>query len=387
MSGRCLQWTAFGLLLSLFVVPSGLAEAKPRHILFVGNSFTQTWPSAAHDIGGVPALVRQFAVARGHDAPNIQAELAGGTDLAWHLVNSAGAIASPTGFVPDPDFQWDQVVMQEFSTKPTRVGDPDAFRADALAYYELVTSHSSAVEAVLYETWAREWTHDIYTWSSFGDPHGMQEDLRSNYGLAREDIAAVAGDSKAAIARVGDAFEAGSFGDLYAEDLYHPNNRGAYLAGLVMFATLFCETPLGLPKILDELTDEEVGELQTLAAQVTPACVPECEENCGGDDDEDPPGCRKGHVEIPDGSCVDGTWVGGCGALHSSAAGTSWPMLLGMGALCLAMRRLTSRRLRSKPVVRHRKSTRPWFPRGSEHGFASVHARKGTLGRTAAAIR
>ena len=129
----------------------------PEHahnILFFGNSFTA--------YNNLPSIVADLAVADGHVRPNVYAQTTSGWSLADHLANLAADGANniivhslPVGVT------WDDVIIQDFSTRPTDVstapvnGNQAAFRADAGAILRQVHAHSPGVHAVFFETWAR----------------------------------------------------------------------------------------------------------------------------------------------------------------------------------------------------------------------------------------
>ena len=262
----------------LFVaaLPASLAHAEhPKTVLFYGNSFTLGVGSTeAEQFGGVPEVVKQLAIAAGYPAPRVENAAVSGQTLAWHLANNTAVIADPADFAEVPDFQWDAVVIQEYSTKPTHIGDPPAFRADAQTLFGLVRTHSPAAHAVLFETWARGPGHAYYTGNppTFpGGPSEMQQELRDNYELARQDLAGSNGADSVTVARVGDAWEATGWDNLHATDIYHANTRGTYLTGLVIFGTLYGErTTAGLPKLFASLTAQEATDLQAVADDYLP---------------------------------------------------------------------------------------------------------------------
>jgi hypothetical protein len=133
------------------------------------------------------------------------------------------------------------MVMQEYSTRPTTHptdGDPAAFRASALALYQLMLDHSPGADATLFETWARAPGNDVYPtiWSG---PAAMQHELWINYNLAKDDLNAAHGPGRADVAPVGEGFRANHWNDLYADDLYHANTRGGFLAGLILYGTIY----------------------------------------------------------------------------------------------------------------------------------------------------
>ena len=273
-----IRW--YWAVLAMPAVFCGVATANgPRTLLFYGNSFTRGYGSPeAEAYGGVPEVVRQLAIAAGYPPPRIENAAVNNQTLAWHLANNTGVIADPEDFQEVPGFQWDAVVIQEFSTNPTSIGDPAGFRADAAALFGAVRSHSPAARAILFQTWARGPGHFFYTDSPPlfpGGPAQMQQELRDNYELARQDLMATYGPGSAVVARVGEAWEATGWDDLYAADIYHANTRGTYLSGLVIFGTVYGRrTTLGLPRLFSSLTAQEAAALQAVADQFLPQGPP-----------------------------------------------------------------------------------------------------------------
>ncbi|MCA9244308.1 MAG: hypothetical protein KDA32_10160, partial [Phycisphaerales bacterium] len=266
---------AFAAMLAVAVSACGAFGEEPKNLLFYGNSFTIGIGSTeAEAFGGVPEVVKQLAVAAGFPEPRVENAAVSGQSLAWHLANNAGSITNPADFQEAPDFQWDAVIMQEFSTEPTHIGNPAQFRADALTMFNQVRSHSPAAQGVLFETWARGPGHSFYTGAtpSFpGGPAQMQQEVRDNYELARQDLAAAHGPNNVVVARVGDAWESTGWDNLHSTDIYHANTRGTYLTGLVIFGTVYGQrTTVGLPKLFGTLTAQEAADLQAVADQYLP---------------------------------------------------------------------------------------------------------------------
>jgi hypothetical protein len=220
-----------------------LAET-PKNILFFGNSFTIGNGPAAN--GPVPTIVKNIAAAAGRPAPNVYSQMNGGWTLDNHItkINSDGASDVIRSSLP-AGMTWDFAVMQEYSTKPTtHTADGNAadFRADALALFGKVRAHSPAATGVLFETWARGYGHAFYTSAPVqfpGGPAQMQQQLRTNYGLAAGDLNAANGAGSVRVAPVGDAFEQGNFSNLHNSDIYHANNRGSLLAGMAIYSTIY----------------------------------------------------------------------------------------------------------------------------------------------------
>jgi hypothetical protein len=206
------------------------AGAEPLRLLFFGNSFTQGGSTC-----NVASTVEWIATAAGHETPYVVHDLSGGTDLDYHIeqvdtfpANNVDRISS--------GLHWDYVVMQEYSTNPTHIGNPADFRSDAVALSGRIRAHSPDVEAVLFETWARAPGHYFYP-SSFPDPAAMQAELRSNYNLAAGDILSSGGSAR--VAPVGDAWESTGWNNLHGGDLYHGNERGYTLASMVIYRSVY----------------------------------------------------------------------------------------------------------------------------------------------------
>ena len=278
----------------LVCLPIAVQADEPLTILFYGNSFTLgSGSTEAEAIGGVPGVVKALAVGAGHATPNVENAAVGGQTLSYHLTSNLAVIGNPQDFTPDPNFQWDYVVLQGYSTRPTHIGELAIFRSAAAALFGEVQGHSPNAGAILYETWARAPGHSVYTGTppSFPDgPAQMQEELRDGYGEAELDIDLTLGADWAVVAPVGNAWEDTGWDDLHATDLYHANSRGTYLAALVIYGTIYNESVVGLPKVFDSLTEQEAAELQAYADAVIPypcgAAGEDCNSNCTPDDRE-----------------------------------------------------------------------------------------------------
>jgi len=275
-------------LATVALAATGANVENPKTILFFGNSFTLGIGSTeAQNAGGVPGVVQALAAAAGHAAPHVENAAVSGQTLTWHLANNLAVIVSPQDFTPDPGFQWDVVVIQDFSTRPTHIGNLPLFRSDVVDIYAAVRAHSPDAAPVLYETWARGPGHSYYTGTDPefpGGPAQMQQELRDGYAFARADVDAAFGPGTATVAPVGDAWENTGWNNLHAGDIYHANSRGTYLAALVIFGTIYRERTAGLPPILGSISTQEAAELQAFADAVIPdPCGftgPDCNSNC-----------------------------------------------------------------------------------------------------------
>lgn len=220
-------------------------EETAKRLLFFGNSFS------VYD--DVPGHVRSLAALAGHPTPLVVADLALGTDLAYHI----GQVDSyPENNVAhaslDGTNTWDWVVIQGYSTEATHLRDPAVFKANALSLFQRVKNHASGkgvgVSPLLFQTWARAPGHSFYP-VDFVDPAAMQLEIRTGYQEAAQIIQTEEPTADVRIAPVGDAFERGGFdpADLYASDLYHAGNLGPELAALVLYKTLYATTVTNIP--------------------------------------------------------------------------------------------------------------------------------------------
>lgn len=211
----------------------------PTNILFFGNSYTNFAPTSRVD-----QLVAEIATVAGRPAPYINGRIVGGATLADH-VNAVNP-ALIQSLLPAGE-QWDFVVIQGQSVEPTAtLGNPGAFRQNALQLFEIVQSTSPGVKAVLYETWARGPLHSFYN-SVYTSPAQMQAELRDGYTAALSDIRTANEFCSAEVAQAGDAWEIYGFNNLYAPDQEHPNNRGGLLAALTIYTQIYQDDVADIP--------------------------------------------------------------------------------------------------------------------------------------------
>ncbi|MEQ9460910.1 MAG: hypothetical protein RIG82_08165 [Phycisphaeraceae bacterium] len=226
-----------GLVCTLAVASVG--QAAPKNVLFYGNSFTLGFGSTR----SVNALFSDIAIAAGHEAPLVQSAAASGQSLNWHLNNNTAAIFT---LIP-PGRDWDNIVMQEHSTKLTRAfgtypASIEESKSDAVGLYQTATTRSAGVVPVFYETFARGPGHSFYTGGSPlfpGGPSEMQAEVRAGYQMLKGAIDTAVGSDLAKIAPVGTAWEIGNYDRLHANDLWHAQNRGTLLAALVIYGTVY----------------------------------------------------------------------------------------------------------------------------------------------------
>ena len=233
---------------------------KALRIFFIGNSFTLGGP--------IPTLVGALAGGAGFPKPHIEYSAVGGYTLSKHraLPSSVNGVAKGN---------WDYVVLQEYSTKPTdNAGDPAGFKKDATWFYDKTKTSSPKGWVIMYETWARHPDHSIYK-SKFKNPAEMQSQLRKHYNDAAKNY--IPKNSKAThkthvkVAPAGDAWEKHLSQPnplrLHATDDYHAAKRGAYLNATVIFSTIYGCKAKGLSSL--SLTSADAARLQSDADATT----------------------------------------------------------------------------------------------------------------------
>ena len=249
---RQLTWARVavgGLLCSLCGLTSSAMAANDTvrsrtgalRILFIGNSFTE------HSPGAIPGQVHDMAVDAGFDEPYCEQQAVGGLDLSEHRVRAETLAAVDAG-------AWDYVVVQGYSTRPTdNAGDPPAFKADVVWFYDRIKTSSPDAQVVLYETWARHPDHDIYP-DTFVNAAEMQAQLRFHYNDAADNYvpanATVTPTTDIFVAPVGDAWENHlAEADplrLHFTDNYHASLNGRYLSALVIYSSIYQVSTQGL---------------------------------------------------------------------------------------------------------------------------------------------
>ncbi|MEM6926176.1 MAG: hypothetical protein AAF602_04570 [Myxococcota bacterium] len=234
----------------------GVPFDRPLRLLFLGNSFTHQGP--------VPALVRDVAVSVGWPAPDVAYVAPGGQSLSFHRTNPDSLDAVDEG-------DWDAVVLQDFSTRPTDdAGDPEGFKADATWFYDRIKARSPDALVVLYETWARHPDHGIYP-DTFADPLAMQAQLRTHYDDAALTYipanATFDPSDEVVVAPVGDAWEAHLAESdplmLHGADLYHAGTAGRVLNAYVLYSTIYDVVASGAAPL--QLGQDDAARLQATA--------------------------------------------------------------------------------------------------------------------------
>ena len=261
--------------LILLVAVASLASLPARgdDVLFIGNSFTfgATAPEVQKN-GGVPKLLAEIAVAKGRQVAT-SAVTAGGKDWAWHLAQPATELA--LGSKP-----WTWVVLQDFSTRPTHLGNVENFIRDGETFSERIAQTSPHAGIVLFETWARPPGVFYLLKPAFG-PEQMMRELHESYGRLRDDLAAKYPGREARVAPVGTAFarDAANYSaiNLNAADKHHATAEGYYLAALVIYETIYRDSAKGAPTSFFHgelvIPADDAAKLEEIADEVAGGAV------------------------------------------------------------------------------------------------------------------
>jgi len=236
------------LFLPLFVIYlCYTACLRADDALFIGNSYTFGGPEMViTDHGGVPKLVEAIAASKGRKISTLMLT-ASGKDLGYHL-------AQPKTGEDIKAKKWDWVVLQDFSTEATHVGGKlDDFFKNGETLYKLIMANSPNTKVVLYETWARPKGSEFYSGTStpktFTDVPEMFSELQKNYAELYRRLEAIDPGTQVELAPVGLAFERSL--EKYPEinlsnsDLHHASVEGNYLTALVIYATIYQDSPKG----------------------------------------------------------------------------------------------------------------------------------------------
>ena len=249
------------------------ANAADTNLLFIGNSFTFGYGSAARHyraesvtdlnnqgIGGVPALFKSFTDQAGLDY-DVYLETQPGAGIDYHLENKLSVI----GRRP-----WDNVVMHGFSTLDSaKPGDPQVLVTTVAQMAEFMESMNPDVEIYLTATWSR--ADLIYQADRPWTDKPVQQmalDVRAGYDLAAANSNAVksvnaVGEAWTEAMELGvadsnpyDGIDAGKV-DLWTWDHYHASNFGYYLEALVVFGNVTELDPRSLGE--NECSGYELG--------------------------------------------------------------------------------------------------------------------------------
>ena len=224
-------------LLAIAAFLFSISSAHAEDVLFLGNSFT-----SGNSLAGMVAAI---AESKGKSVA-ATAVTKGGQDFAYHLKHSLGK--------PEATAKaWDFVVLQDHSLGATHARKLDDFLKNGEQLVDRVAEKSPSAKFVLYETWSYAADHkDLKDKkegpTKFTGSEQMLGEIQESYAALRDRLLTKSAARDIRVAPVGTAFarclrEHPEI-ELYAKDRKHPSIEGTYLAALVIYATLFNDSPL-----------------------------------------------------------------------------------------------------------------------------------------------
>ncbi len=229
-------------------------SAQQTSILFLGNSYTGA--------NNLPGTLYNLALAGG-DTVYQESNTPGGYTLEEHSTNvtSLSKIASRN---------WDFVVLQEQSQKPAfPPGQVEAqtypFAADLV---DSIKSNYECTEPVFYMTWGRKNgdQQNCQNYTPLCTFEGMNGRLRESYlemGIDNNATVAPCGAAWYHMKLINSTFWDG----LYSGDGSHPSAWGTYLNACVFYATIFRQSPVGIP-YYSSIGQQDAETLQQLAEDI-----------------------------------------------------------------------------------------------------------------------
>jgi hypothetical protein len=235
---------AVGVVAALLVAPGCRAPKVEQRVLFIGNSFVFT--------NDLPGMFKALAAAK-HHRVEVGMAASGGWTLEQH-------VESPETGAALGREAWTAVVLQEQSVLPAYRVERE--RRMYPAVRELVRRIRARHAApLMLSTWARR---DGLASPGLASFTLMQAELDEGYRVIAEEVDAAVIPAGAAWAM---AREKLPTLDLWSGDGSHPSAAGTYLTACVVFATVFRETPVGLPALAG-VGAESARRLQEVAAAV-----------------------------------------------------------------------------------------------------------------------
>ncbi len=238
----------------LLVLATVEASAQQTSILFLGNSYTYT--------SNLPGTLYNLALAGG-DTIYHESNTPGGYTLEGHSTNNATLTKISSR-------DWDFVVMQEQSQLPSF--PPAQVAAQVYPYADIlvdsIKSNYECTEPVFFMTWGRR--DGDQSNCQFYPPlctfEGMNARLRESYLEMRLDNDATVAPCGAAWHQM--KLENNTFWTgLYSSDGSHPSAWGTYLNACVFYATIFRQSPVGIPYYAT-IGQQDAEDLQQLAEDI-----------------------------------------------------------------------------------------------------------------------
>lgn len=218
----------------------------PLEILFIGNSH--------FNFNDLPALFGSLAADRGQDV-----EIEARVPLGWSLEDHFNSQVT-RDMITSRD--WDVVVLQGSGPAvgyPTLV--PFNPTSNLILFEQVIHGHCSTTEIMFSMPWAHE---DGMLWYPLPHDYFVMYQRIYDNTLAYPEIVDLV------IAPVGSAWHAIMLEEpplhyLFADDWYHPSQRGSYLTACAIYASVFRETAVGAG-FLGGLPENEARHFQIVAS-------------------------------------------------------------------------------------------------------------------------
>lgn len=231
-----------------------MAFAQQKSVLFIGNSYTYT--------ANLPNTLYNLAAAGG-DTIYHESSTPGGYTYELHSTNNSTLtkIASR---------EWDYVVLQEQSQKPSF--PPAQVASETYPYAEIlvdsIKSNYECTEPIFFMTWGRRDgdQQNCQFYPPLCTFEGMNGRLRESYlemGQLNDATVAPCGAAWYQMKLQNSTFWNG----LYSGDGSHPSQWGTYLNACVFYATIFRQSPVGIPYYAN-IGQQDAEDLQQLAEDI-----------------------------------------------------------------------------------------------------------------------
>lgn len=228
----------------------------PARVLFIGNSYTF--------YNKLPDLFVEMVKSAGGKPPLVKSHTPGGCTLIKHSKD-------PKALALIDEGNWDVVILQGQSQEAALSEESESTRQQFLAggkeLGKSIREKSPKARIILYQTWARHadaWKDPAKKSGIGSSPEEMQKWTQKWYAQLASDI-----PGGATVAPVGDTWAACLAKNpgllLHVKDNSHPTFAGSYLAGLVLYRTIYAGKPLSSVRFKGSLSDKEAASLKAIA--------------------------------------------------------------------------------------------------------------------------
>jgi hypothetical protein len=244
---------------ALLIVAACLGTTGPtisgtgRRILFVGNSHTY--------VNDVPGILQALAAVAGPEPLAVAVNAPANVALIDHVTRGSGQVIR--------SHDWSLVVLQQGWTPAGACRDTLRLATQLLA----ADAAKGGVRTAVYQVW-----------TPTNRPAHLPGTIRS-YELAAEDVNGMLFPAAAAFRN---ALQRDASLPLYLDGL-HASREGAYLVALVMYATIFDRTPVGLPSTITTLSGATLSIPPAMAAILQEAAADVTVRGLGRSNGEDGP--------------------------------------------------------------------------------------------------